>query len=318
VVLLWAPQDPVTAARVAEAAGNFALAEQHYQAALATKPDAELYQRLGLVRHLQNKFADAIPAFEKAIAANPRLWGSQLFLGIAYYRTNRFHKAVDHLKAADSLQPKHNEIEFWLGATHLALKNYLEGLATLERVLERDPANTEVLRILAERYTEYVTALWNGVAERHFDTAPGQEVHGHALNFDGAERAAMEAYRRALALEPARRGVHLAIGRTLLSRGRSKEAVSELEQELHLQPGDPEASYYLGMALLTEKRYADALSHLQVADRWTTHSADAPIALARAYAALGLVQQANAAIERALRIAPRSEEAQQVRGSIRP
>jgi hypothetical protein len=65
-------------------------------------------------------------------------------------------------------------------------------------------------------------------------------------------------------------------------------------------------------------KFADALPHLQVAERWATDSADAPVALARAYAALGRVQEANAAIERALRIAPRSEEAQQVRGSIRP
>ena len=78
--------------------------------------------------------------------------------------TNRFEQALKHLRAADRLKPGDNEIEFWLGATHLALKQRLEGLQLLERVLQREPANAEVLRLLAQSYAEYGAELWSGVA----------------------------------------------------------------------------------------------------------------------------------------------------------
>jgi tetratricopeptide (TPR) repeat protein len=311
---LLAAQDPVQAARQAEAAGDLALAERHYEQALGSRQDPEILQRLGLVRYLQNKFTEAIPAFEKAVAANPKLWGSHLFLGVSYYRTNRFQEALQHLKTADRLQPRHNEVEFWLGATQLALKNYMSGLAVLERLLERDPKNAEVLRLLAQNYSEYGAALWSGVAERHFESAPGQEVHGHALEFEGAAEPAMAAFRQALAIDPSRRGVHLAIGRALLARGKWKEAQAELEQELKLQPGDPEAGYYLGMALLGSGEPGRALPYLEAAERWEKHAVDAAIAVAKTYTALGRRAEAAAAAERALKLDPESEEARRLAG----
>jgi len=73
------------AARKAEAAQDFATAEKHYEQLVKLGAGPELWQRLGLVRHLQNNFAAAIRAFEKAVELNPNAWGSHLFLGIDCY-----------------------------------------------------------------------------------------------------------------------------------------------------------------------------------------------------------------------------------------
>lgn len=224
------------AARRAEAAGNFSRAEEAYESYLAVRSEPEVWQRLGLVRHLENKFAEAIPAFEKAVRVRPDLWSAHLFLGIDLYRTNRFQDALDHLKTASQLRPDDGDIQFWLGATNLALKRYLEGLTLLERVAIKQPANLEVIRLLAQNYAEYATRLADDVAERYPETPAGYHVHGQALEFEGAYDTALQAYRTALRLQPDRPGVRLAIARVLLSEGKVLEGIESAEQAVRETP----------------------------------------------------------------------------------
>jgi tetratricopeptide (TPR) repeat protein len=190
------------AARKAEAAGDYAGAERGYQSALATRKDAEILQRLGLVRHLQNKFSEAIPAFEESIRLRPDSWGALLFLGIDYYRTNQFSKALPPLTEALRLQPKQPEIRFWIGATHLASNRRLEGLEELEELSREQPRNLEALRMLAQAYSDFAVSLHNEVVEKHADSAWAHQIHGQALENEGAFDAALKEYRAALKLNP--------------------------------------------------------------------------------------------------------------------
>jgi len=207
----------VAAAKKAESTGDFHTSEKEYEKALAIRPDAELFQRLGLVRHLQNKFSLAIPAFEKAVRLKPDLWGAYLFLGIDYYRTNQFPQALTALAKAGKLQPDQPEVRFWLGATHIALKNYLKGQQILEELSRRQPENLEVLRILAQSYSDYAVALHNKLAAEHPDSAWAFLVHGQALEGEGFCDAALVEYRKAQRLQPDMRGIQEAITRCLKS-----------------------------------------------------------------------------------------------------
>jgi tetratricopeptide (TPR) repeat protein len=207
--------ESLDAAHRAELSRDLPRAESIYQRLLAGHPDADVYQRLGLVRHLQNKFGEASQAFEQALRLNPQLWSSHLFLGIDYYRMNRFSEALKQLETADRLHPEQGETRFWLGATQLALRHYMQGFEVLESVLEKDPNNTEVLRLLAESYAGYGTQLLNQVGEKYPDTAAGLEVQGRAFEFEGSYEAALRAYREAAAKDPERPGIREAIARVL-------------------------------------------------------------------------------------------------------
>lgn len=201
------------AAKKAEAASDFRAAESEYEKALATRPDAEIYQRLGLVRHLQNKFSSAIPAFENAIRLKPDLWGAYLFMGIDCYRTNQFPRALTALERARELQPDQPEVQFWLGTTHIALKRFLEGQEILEALSRKQPENLEALRILAQSYSDYAVALHNRVAAEHPESAWAFRIHGQALENEGFCEAALTEYRKAQALKPEMRGIREAIAR---------------------------------------------------------------------------------------------------------
>ena len=216
-MLLYARQselgEELDAAHRAEQSGNFLRAESIYKKLATEYPDAEIYQRLGLVRHLQNKFGEASQAFEQAVWLNPQIWSSHLFLGIDYYRTNRFSEALKQLEIADRLRPEQAETRFWLGATQLALHNYMSGFKTLEALLEKNSNNTEVLRLLAEAYADYGTQILNQVGEKYPDTAAGLEVQGRAFEFEGSYEAALRAYQAAAAKDPQRPGIREAIAR---------------------------------------------------------------------------------------------------------
>ncbi len=207
------PDTHLAAASKAERSGDLLAAEREYEKALATRPDAATYERLGLVRHLQNKFVEAIPAFRQSLKLQPDRWASRLFLGIDYYRTNDFARALDELKRADKLQPKNFEVQFWLGATHLALKDFMPGLDILEALLQQQPNNLEILRLLAENCDALGATLLNKVAEVYPNSPAGLEVHAQALEFEGANDAALQVYRELQQREPNRPGIEEAIER---------------------------------------------------------------------------------------------------------
>ena len=161
---------------------------------------------------MQNKFSPAAEAFRQALKLSPDLWGSHLFLGIDLYRMNQFEEADVSLLPPTACARTEPEILFWSGATKLARHDYMAGFEMLEKVLERDPSNAEVLRMLAESYATFGTSLLNDVGNKFPNSAPGLVVQGKAFEFEGAYGPAKDAYQAALA-SPARAGLREAIAR---------------------------------------------------------------------------------------------------------
>ena len=297
-------------AREAELAGDFPAAEKAYERELQSHPSADLWERLGLTRHLQSKFDTAIPAFREALRLNPSLWTSRVFLGICLYRVNLFQQARSELERAEREVPPNglgrDEIEYWLGASLIALRQPLAGLTVIEGLLARKPSRLDALELAVQTYTDLGSSLWNQVAERSFESAAGYEVHGHALEAEGNVQHALEAYRHSKTLEPRRIGPGTAIGRLLLSQGKPADARLVLNDELKLAPSDPQACYYAGLAAVQLGETAEAARLLEIADRWTTHDPEPAMALAQVYMALGKREAAAAAARKALTLAPAS------------
>jgi tetratricopeptide (TPR) repeat protein len=296
------------AARQAELSGDFAAAEKAYENEVKTRPTADSWQRLGLVRNLQSKFEVASVAFREALRRDPSLWTSRLFLAICLYRLNDFQTARTELELASrqvpSGDPGRDEIDYWLGATLIALSHPLDGLMRLEGLLARKPNRVDALQLATETYASFSSSLWNQVAERNFDSAAGHEVHGHALEAEGDTAGAIEAYQQSQAINPKRSGPGTAIGRILLQRGNPEEASRALNDELRRNPYDPQACYYAGLTAIRQGRMAEAAPLLEIAVNWAAHDPEPAIALAQVYLGLGDRDRAAAAARKALAVAP--------------
>jgi tetratricopeptide (TPR) repeat protein len=307
---------PLSPALQAELAGDFPAAEKAYEQELQTRPSAEMWQRLGLTRHLQSKYAAAIPAFRQALRMNPSLWASRLFLGMCLYRVNSFQEAQLELEQAQREVPPNDpgrdEIDYWYGATLIARKQPLAGLVAVERLLARRPSRTDALELAVQAYADLSSNLWNQVAEHSFESPAGYEVHGHAMEAEGKVEAALEAYRHSKTLDPSRTGPGIAIGRVLLSQGKPAEAKAAVDAELKLDPSNPRACYYAGLAAIQLGKMEDAAPLLECADRWATYDPEPAIALAQVYLALGKRDDAVAAARRAQTLAPQSIAAREL------
>lgn len=294
-------------------AQDLAALEAAHLAEARVQPTAERWNKLGLVRHLRNRFTEAIPAFEEAIRLDPALWTSHLFLGICRYRTNQFAPALASLREAQKRAPAggqgRDEIDFWLGATRIALKQPLDGLQDIERLLRRQPNHIEALQLAARAYADTSSALWNGVAEKRLETPPGWEVHARVLESEGDTAGALDAYRQSLALDPRRHSAAAGAARILLTQGKAAEALAMAKPHAAL---DANAAMQAAMAAIQLARHAEAVGFLQLPAKDPVRFPDALLALTQEYMALKDNAGALAAARRAVAASPGSQAAHEL------
>src|ERR1035441_3044244 len=88
--------DLLAQAKAAEMVRDFPRAAECYVTYLNVHSDsAEIWQRLGLVYYLDNRYDHAAPALQQAVELDPSLWGANLFLGISEYRMGQFDRAQE-------------------------------------------------------------------------------------------------------------------------------------------------------------------------------------------------------------------------------
>jgi tetratricopeptide (TPR) repeat protein len=109
---------------------------------------------------------------------------------------------------------------------------------------------------------------------------------GCALEEDSPDEA-MEAYRRALEIDPRLPDAHLNLGRLLHERGEMAEAESHYRLALGALPDDPTAAYNLGVALQDLGRLREAVVAYEAALARDPAYADAHYNLAGVYEQLG-------------------------------
>lgn len=120
----------------------------------------------------------------------------------------------------------------------------------------------------------------------------------------GRPRAASDAWRHAIALEPSNPSLRRSLLRSLDAAGLHEEALQAAEALLELRPGDPEGLHYAGRALLESGRVAEAIPRLESAVQGDSSSVRSRAALATAYLRSGQGSKAIPHLERAVDIQP--------------
>src|SRR5260370_15368348 len=236
-------ESTLPAAREAELAGDLPAAEKAYENDLKIRPAAETWQRLGFVRHLPNTCEAAIQAFREAPRLDPSLWTSHLFLGICLYRTNQFAQALSALEQAQRVaprnQPGRDELDYWLGATRIALKQPLAGLQSLERLLARNPKHLEGA-LEAYRQSKALSPRRDG---------PGLAI-GRLLLRKGRAEEALAALNEELTLAPGDPETSFAAGLAAIQLGRYVQAAQLMETATSGARENPEAPLALAQVYL--------------------------------------------------------------------
>ena len=234
-------QNQLRIAQEAEKNKDYERSAGAYRKILRIQPQwALIHQSLGVVRHLQNKYPEAISSFETALKLDPALWGSYLFLGMDYYRTNQFSRAIPALQQALQLNPEMAELEarFWLASSFLALEQFDKAIEQFRRLVELKPRDLEALYNLAQTYSRYSTALFKEIGDINKESAEAHRLQAEWYISQGKLDQAIDEYQQVAGLRPQWEGIHLELGNLFLKQENLTKASQELENELKVAPND--------------------------------------------------------------------------------
>lgn len=119
--------------------GNAKSALMTYQSILEQDPD-NLYALfyMGLIKADMKDYKRAVILLEKVVKANPRLQPRLLYsnLGIAYFNTGNYHKAVQSLQTAAQIGTGSGKVHYYLGLSYMKLGQFENARIPLEKAVQ--------------------------------------------------------------------------------------------------------------------------------------------------------------------------------------
>ncbi len=206
--------------------------------------------------------AEAIMPGAKAPVAPPPATESHQKRAIRLYAEGRYDEALDAMKQALAEQPDHPQYHNNLGLCYSAKGLYDQAFAAWNKAAHLDPTyvepkiNMAVELNRAERIDDALRlfeSFINGcrVGEAHLH-------HGQALEKAGRKDEAVDAYGRAISLEPGPALYHFRLATALKETGRLEEAVDAYMATLARDEDYLYAYFNLGLTLDELKRWRPA------------------------------------------------------------
>ena len=261
-----APTDLLAQAKAAELAHNFSLAAECYATYLKDHSDrAEIWQRLGLVYYLDNRYDQAAPALERAVELDSSLWGADLFLGISEYRMGQFDRSQKSLEAALRLKPELPDGHYWLGSTFMALGHHEAATVELEKVPASSSVGMGAEYLLTREYRQVAEDYYQRIQQSGADSFRAHQLAAESFAWTGKYQNAILEYRKALQLNPGLEGAHRGIAEMYWEQQQFDRATQEFEAELQKFPLDDEAHLRIGEYLLSQGKIGEAVQQLETA-----------------------------------------------------
>jgi tetratricopeptide (TPR) repeat protein len=240
-------------------------------------------------------------------------------LGVAYYQTGEYMKAIEHLKKATE-DPKDKEAIQLLG-----LANYLAGrpadaIPLLEQVQDWYPrANVDASYILGVAYIQskkYPDArkAFARMFEVDPESAAAYLFTARILLRQEHDPIAEEYAQKAVALDSKLPLAHFFLGELHLYKSKIPEAIADFRQELAINPGDAGTYYKLADAYSRIQKFDDAERLLQ-RSIWLDSSATGPyILMGKVLEKKGEAEMAVRALQHALTMDPNNPLAHHLLG----
>ena len=232
-------------------------AERAFEKLRSLEPDVpEIYANLGLIYFQEKKFEQAVPSLRHALKVNPALPKLDTLLAMSLSELGQYQEALPGLEKGFHRSPdtaikrmcglQLQRAYTWLHQDGKAVEVALD----LDRLYPNDPEvlyhNAKIFGNFAFLSVQKVAAIAPNSVWRH-------QAAGEAYESQGSYVQAIDQYRRVIAIDPRRPGVHYRLGRTFLARSLvasstddRDQAMKEFEKELELDSSNANAAYELG------------------------------------------------------------------------
>lgn len=91
----------------------------------------------------EKSFGDALKAYQKILAKNPKDDNAQYNIGRCYFKLFKDKEAETALRKATNMNPKNEDYKVELGAVMINLTKYKEAIGVLKQVLKMNPNNSQ-------------------------------------------------------------------------------------------------------------------------------------------------------------------------------
>lgn len=202
----------------------------YFEKAVAADPkDASALNNLGLALTETGKAKEAIPYFERALAEKSGDAVLHEDLGVAYIQMSDFAGAIGEFEAAEKLDGKNPELHYDLGLAYKLKDRMDDAVSELKQAAALDPRLPDppytlgVLEMQMGRLPEAADALRTALALRP-QNGDGWAILGSVLHELHQSAEAERALRRAMELMPSQPGPRITLAAVLAEEGRQGEA----------------------------------------------------------------------------------------------
>lgn len=226
------------AAAAARDAGDARTAIADYRLAVVIRPDwQEGWYYLGTLQYDADRYADAIPAFQKLVQLAPAIGAAWNFLGLCEFETKDYANALVHLEKGQKLGAGNDPEIARVSQYHLAL--------LLNRNGEFDRATAMLISAFREGQFPAQARVALGLALLHAPVLPNELnpsrdalVHTAgeiaALLAQGDSAKALDAFPQILHDYPDVPYLHDAYAKALAAAGQNQEALEQRREELRV------------------------------------------------------------------------------------
>jgi tetratricopeptide (TPR) repeat protein len=298
-------QTEVQQGREAFQRGDFSAAERHFSDALKIDPTlSEVRANLGLAYYVDHQYSKAVDEFRQALQRDPSLKTANSFLPLSLAAGGKCGEAIPALEREFASNPD-VKLRRVLGLSLLRCTmgagNDMEANETAQKLLAEFPEDPDVLYTTGQFYGRLSSEINLKLMKVAPNSPRSYQVMGAEAAADGNWKAAIDAYRKALQLEPTMQGTHLQIAILLLTNSPDpnawQQALTELNEELKIDPASAQAEYEIGEAYRKHGQLDQAVPAFRKALELDPSAVPVRIALAKALQQLGRKQEALAALE---------------------
>jgi tetratricopeptide (TPR) repeat protein len=227
-------------AAAAREAGKTDEALRDYKRALEHRADwAEGWWYLGTLEYDQDRYAEAIPAFQKLVQLAPAAGPGWNFLGLCEFETKDYEKSLEHLRKGQDLGDADDPEISRVAKYHLALLLIRRG--------DFDRATALLASTFGPSQISQQAKIALGLAILRVpllpeEVDPSQDALLHAagetaaIAVQGDAAKVLESFRALANTFPHSAAAHAALGRTLQAAGRKEKAAEEFAAAKALAP----------------------------------------------------------------------------------
>jgi len=294
-------EQQLRSAQQAEQAGRLDEAGAGFEAVLKLIPNsAEVHMHLGIVRHGQLRYTEAIPELQRSLELDPTLTAARAILGLDLFQIGDDSDAVVQLEKAVKEDPADPQFNGWLGMAYVATSQFRLAAPKLEFAVKAKPNSALFLGYLVRAYGGATDESQKQLDELSKGTPAGPLALGQAYAKTNNYDVAIDEYAAALAIDPKLPGVNGALGDIHSKLGHFPEAEQAYRKEIEIDPTSPLNQYHLGMILAELGRSEEALPYLANSVAGDPTNGEAFYYLGKVYFDQGRYAEAKETLNKAL------------------